>query len=118
MLHFYGTLNLLTGTEVAQPEPLMNSEATARHLEKLLDTYPAVPLLLLRLEVMFFPTATPDLNPQEHVWKAVRSAISHNHDETQLTTLAKRFEEHLTSTAFAYSFLEKFDYVNLCDRFK
>ena len=35
MLHFYGTLNLLTGTEVAQPEPLMNSEATARHLEKL-----------------------------------------------------------------------------------
>lgn len=138
MVHFYGTLNLLTGKEVAQPEPLMNSEATARHLEKLLDSYPDVPLLMLwdrapwhrgaavqqvladnpRLEVMFFPTATPDLNPQEHVWKAVRSAISHNHEETQLDTLTKRFEEHLTSTAFAYSFLEKFDYVNLCDRFK
>ena len=138
MTHFYGTLNLRTGQEVAQREAVMNSEATARHLEKLLDTYPEVPLLLLwdrapwhrgaavaqvleanpRLEVLCFPTATPDLNPQEHVWKTVRSAFSHNHTETQLPTLAEQFEQHLTDTAFAYSFLEKFDFVNLCARFK
>jgi transposase len=137
MTHFYGTLNLLTGKEVAQREPVMNAMATAQHLEKLLATYPEVPLLLLwdrapwhrgpaitqllavnpRLEVLFFPTATPDLNPQEHVWKAIRSAISHNHTETQLTKLADSFEQQLTTTAFDYSCLEKFDFVNLCARF-
>jgi len=137
MTHFYGTLNLLTGEEVAQREPVMNAQATARHLEKLLATYPEVPMLLLwdrapwhrgpavtqvltanpRLEVLFFPTATPDLNPQEHVWKTVRSAISHNHTETQLAKLADSFEQHLTNTAFDYSCLEKFDFVNLCARF-
>ena len=67
---------------------------------------------------MFFPTATPDLNPQEHVWKAVRTAISHNHAETKLRKLAERFEQHLTDTTFDYAFLEKFDFVNLCARFK
>ena len=71
-----------------------------------------------RLEVMFFPTAAPDLNPQEHVWKTVRTAISHNHTETQLSALADRFEQHLTDTTFEYAFLEKFDFVNLCARFK
>ena len=138
MTHFYGTLNLLTGEEVAESTPVMDSAATAQHLEKLLTTYPDKPLLLLwdrapwhrgaalkqlladhpRLEIMFFPTAAPDLNPQEHVWKAVRRAISHNHNETQLTTLAERFELYLTDTTFDYSFLEKFDFVNLCAKFK
>mgnify|MGYP006299720377 CR=1 FL=1 len=138
MTHFYGTLNLLTGDEHAQHGPLMNSEATAQHLEQLLAAYPERPLLLFwdrapwhrgaavrevlaanpRLEVLFFPTATPDLNPQEHVWKAVRSAISHNHNETQLSHLAERFAEHLKTTTFEYSFLEKFNFVDLCDRFK
>jgi transposase len=116
----------------------MNSEATARHLEQLLTTYPDVPILLFwdrapwhrgaavqqiladhpRLQVLFYPTASPDLNPQEHVWKAVRSAVGHNHTETSLTTLAERFNEYLTTTSFEYSFLEKFDYARLCDRFK
>jgi transposase len=137
-VHFYGTLNLLTGKEVATHEPIMNSEATARHLETLLTTYPDTPILLFwdrapwhrgeavqqvlaanpRLAVIFYPTASPDLNPQEQVWKATRSTISHNHDETQLTSLTERFEQHLTTTTFAYAFLEKFDYVNLCARFK
>lgn len=138
MSHFYGTLNLVTGREVAQSESAMNSETTARHLEKLLLEYPDDPLLLFwdrapwhrgaavaevlvanpRLEVMFFPPATPDLNPQEHVWKAVRAAVGHNHLEAKMTKLAERFEAHLTTTTFEYAFLEKFDYENLCDRFK
>lgn len=137
LVHFYGTLNLLTGQEVASREPHMNSDASARHLEQLLATYPDVPILLFwdrapwhrgaavhqvladnpRLEVLFFPPATPELNPQEHVWKAVRSAVSHNHTQTSLTKLAEDFEEHLTATTFEYSFLAKFNYVHLCDSF-
>lgn len=134
---FYGTLNLHTGQEVSSQEPTMNSEATARHLNKVLNTYPDVPILLLwdrarwhggdavravlevnpRLEVMRFPTATPELNPQEMVWKATRAAISHNHDQRKLTSLADRFTDHLASTTFCYSLLEKYDHGRICAMF-
>jgi transposase len=135
---FYGTLNLHSGQEVTTQEPTMNSEATARHLNQVLATYPEVPILLLwdraswhggeavrallaanpRLEVMRFPTAAPDLNPQEMVWKATRKAISHNHDERQLASLGDRFEQHLKTTTFCYSMLEKYDHDRICAMFK
>lgn len=134
---FYGTLNLHTGQEVVTQESTMDGEATARHLGKVLEAHPDVPLLLLwdkaswhggpavravleahpRLEVMRFPTAAPELNPQEMVWKATRAAISHNHDERQLASLADRFEHHLLSTTFCYSMLEKYDHGRICAMF-
>ena len=90
----------------------MNAAATARHLEQILQAIPEAPILLLwdhgpwhsgqpiqevlaanpRLELMSFPVAAPDLNPQEHVWKATRRAISHNHTMPRLAELAGRFE--------------------------
>jgi len=135
---FYGTLNLQTGQEVVSKEATMNSEATARHLEKVLATYPGTSPLLLwdrasrhggplvravleanpRLEVMRFPTAAPDLNPQEMVWKATRAAISRNHDEQLLASLADQFEQHLVSTSFSYSLLEKYSHGHVCAMFK
>ena len=59
-----------------------------------------------RLEIVPFPVAAPELNPQEHVWKATREAVSHNHTDRELATLAGRFEAHLTDTTFPVSFLE------------
>lgn len=135
---FYGTLNLHTGQETVTQEATMNSEATARHLEYLLTAYPGVSILLLldrapwhggeavqavlranpRLELMRFPVAAPDLNPQEHVWKAARSATSHNHDERKLHPLADRFAHYLSTTTFSYSLLEKFDHSTICAMFK
>jgi transposase len=96
---FYGSLNLLSGQEIATRAEKMNSAATAAHLEAVLQTYPDVPILLFwdratwhgsapvrqvladnpRLAVMKLPVAAPDLNPQEHVWKAARTTVSHNH---------------------------------------
>ncbi len=58
-----------------------------------------------RLEVWQFLMAAPALNPQEHVWKATRAAVSHNHRDTQLAVLGQRFQAHLTSTAFRTSCL-------------
>jgi transposase len=127
---FYGSLNLLTGEEIAMQTPLMNGEMTAKHLKQILDAYPDRPILLFwdrapwhkgaairqlleenpRLELIFFPVASPELNPQEHVWKATRKAISHNHFVPRLAELAKRFEDHLTSNTFASSFLDRFGY--------
>ncbi len=122
---FYGTLNLHTGTESVSPWATRNAEASARHLEQILATHPDVPLLLWecaawhwgapiravlaahpRLEIMQFPVAVPELNPQEHGWKAVREAVSHNHAEAPVATLAARFTAHLTDTPFPTSFLE------------
>ena len=136
-LHFYGTLNLLNGKETVMTVKGMNAETTALYLERLLQVYPDSPILLLwdrapwhqgepirrvlaenpRLEILVLPTAAPDLNPQEHVWKEARQAISHNHQSATLTDLAKRFENFLTENAFRSSLLDKHGYHSLCARF-
>jgi transposase len=127
---FYGTLNAHTGEEILMRSEKMNSLATARHLEQILSVIRDVPILLLwdrgpwhfgqpirevleanpRLEIMLFPTASPELNPQEHVWKAARKAVGHNHLTPRLPDLAERFEHHLTSNTFHTSFLDKYGY--------
>jgi transposase len=116
----------------------MNAETSALFLQKLLVTIPEVPIILLwdrapwhrgpeitqlladnpRLEIIYLPTAAPDLNPQEHVWKTTRQAISHNHASKSLNTLVDDFENHLTSTTFPCSLLHKHNYPLLCMMFK
>ena len=128
--NFYGTLNLLTGQELAMRADKMNAVTSAKHLEQILQTYPNQKILLLwdrapwhrgsairrvleanpRLEIMLFPVAAPELNPQEHVWKATRHVVSHNHHEPKLLGLADRFEQHLITTQFHSSFLDRYGY--------
>ena len=116
---------------------LMYAEVSAQYLERILEVNPDVPLILFwdrapwhrgkainqvleanhRLEIIFFPTASPDLNPQEHVWKAVRKEVSHNHSEAKLSQLADRFLDKLNSCTFKSSFLEKYGYSAICPRF-
>jgi len=135
--NFYGTLNLQTGQEIAMRSDLMNAEVSAQHLEMLLETYPDVPIILFwdrapwhrgkaieqvleehpRLEIIFFPTASPDLNPQEQVWKATRKEVSHNHLHVKLPKLADRFLNKLNSTTFKSTFLEKYGYTAICPIF-
>ena len=137
MTHFYGALNLATGKEVVMPSAKMNSEVTALFLLKLLAAYPDQPILLLwdrakwhlgaavktllsdnqRLQILFFPPASPELNPQEHVWKATREAISHNHTLPNFATLADDFENHLESSTFPCSLLHQHGYFSLCAMF-
>lgn len=115
----------------------MNAKVSAQHLEMLLEANPDVPILLFwdrapwhrgkpidkvleenpRLEIIFFPTATPDLNPQEHVWKAVRKEVSHNHLEARLPDLADLFLRKLNSDTFESSFLDKYGYTAICPMF-
>jgi transposase len=134
---FYGTLNLRTGEQIVMQAEKMNAQTTAEHLEQLLAVHPEVPLLLLwdrapwhrgaairavlaankRLEIVQFPVAAPELNPQEHVWKATRQAVSHNHTDRQLATLAERFKAHLTDTTLPTSFLEHRGFYTVHPRF-
>ena len=117
---------------------LASDETSALFLQKILTAVPETPIVLLwdkapwhrgpeinqiltdnpRLQLIQFPTAAPELNPQEHVWKATRQAISHNHAVKNLATLAHDFETYLTTTTFPCSFLQKFDYPSLCMLFK
>jgi transposase len=136
--HFYGALNLATGQEVVLRSDLMNGEVSALYLNRLLLAYPDKPIVLLwdrapwhkgaairsvlaanpRLEILWFPPGCPELNPQEHVWKAGREAVSHNHTFVKLPELATAFERHLEQTRFPCSLLDKHNYKNLCATFK
>ena len=90
--HFYGAL------------------ASGRSIQQILAEHP-------RLEIVYLPPATPDLNHQEHVWKAARTYVSHNHRFAKLDQLAHAFEPHLTSTTFPCSLLAHHNYFRSCSMF-
>lgn len=137
-LHFYGALDLRTGQETTMQASTMNAATTTIYLQKLLVAHPTQRILLFwdrapwhrgpaiqallaanpRLQFCFFPTAAPDLNPQEHVWKAAREAVSHNHAVAKLATLAEQFETHLKTTKFPCSLLENHGYERICMMFR
>ena len=125
---FYGTLDLMTGRDIVTRTPMMNATTSANHLLQILETNPGRPILLFwdrapwhsgqpirdvlaanpRLEIVRLPVAAPELNPQEHVWKAVRRAVSHNHTYRRLPELAEQMEKHLTENTFECSFLDHY----------
>ncbi len=116
---------------------IMNDKVSAQYLRMVLDKNPGVPIVLFwdrapwhrgkpidkvleensRLEIIYFPTASPDLNPQEHVWKAVRKKVSHNHLEQRLPVLAEHFLQELNSSIFKDTFLDRYGYNALCPMF-
>jgi transposase len=136
--HFYGALNLQTGKETVMRSSTMNGATTVLFLIMLLTLYPIQPILLLwdrapwhrsklvktflydnpRLEILWLPPAAPELNPQEHVWKATREAVSHNHALPKLDQLAHSFEAHLHNTTFPCSLLDLHNYSYICMLFK
>lgn len=125
-VHFYGALNLRDGRETALCADETTSEMTANFLMILLLLYPQPILLLLdrapwhfgevndliaqtdRLQVIYFPPACPDLNPQEHVWERARDAISHNHTYRQFQPLIDDFETYLNETVFTTNFMDTY----------
>lgn len=133
--HFYGSLNLLTGQEIVMQTDTMNAEATVCYLQLIAKAFPDKPILLLwdratwhrgqavrdflaqnpRFEVIYFPPGSPDLNPQEHVWKEAREHVSHNHRETQFPPLITRFVEYLSGSTFQSAFLDRYGYRPIFD---
>lgn len=129
-VNFYGTLDLHTGKEIVLSTTEMNAQTSIQHLQQILDIFPDRPIVLFwdratwhkgqvvqsfveahpQLEVVYFPVGSPDLNPQEHVWKAARRAVSHNHLTPKMPELAKQFEEHLKQATFQSSFLHRYGY--------
>ena len=123
-------LRLLTVLPQGTTSP---ADITAQYLALILEAFPEENLLLLwdrapwhfgqpvrdvlsahpRLEVMLFPVAAPDLNPQEHVWEQARDAISHNHTARQFQPLIDDFETYLNETVFSTNFMDAFTSLGL-----
>jgi len=134
-VHFYGALDVRNGREIALPASAQTGEITANFICILLMLFPTQAILLLldrapwhfgavvnqiltendRLELMFYPPACPDLNPQEHVWSQARDKISHNHGYTRFQTLIDDFESYLNETPFETNFMQKCVPAILCE---
>ncbi|MBM4402607.1 MAG: IS630 family transposase, partial [Candidatus Cloacimonetes bacterium] len=108
---FYGGLSLNDKKEIVHLAPWQNSEETCRFLDELKKKYQNTkkPVLLIWdgasyhksgmirewcednpgvLELLRFPAYSPDLNPQENVWKALRrnlSEVGHEPDPKSCT---------------------------------
>jgi hypothetical protein len=66
---------------------------------------------------MWYPVASPQLNPQEQVWKAARRKVGHNHDQPRSDPLARQFLNYLSSTHFESSFLDQYGYNSVREMF-
>lgn len=132
--HWYGALCLNSGQEVALSLPTLNTDTTIHFLSHLLTVFPSQPILLFldrapwhrgeairsfltnhpRLQLLYFPPACPHLNPQEHVWKAARQRVSHNHSFPTLSDLRRAFAAFLDTSLFHFRWLERFVPLSLC----
>jgi transposase len=121
----YGFLNISNGQEHAFKAEWQNSTITCEILEKLCQIYEGKDILLNwdnapwhkskevrkwlsetkhKIHLLAFPPYSPDLNPQEHVWKTGRSNVTHNTFIEDIDKATDEFVNYLNNTCFAYDF--------------
>lgn len=130
--NFYGALNMKTGKCTAMAVDKQDSKTTIKFLKKLLKIYQGRKIFLIwdgaswhkskeireflsetnkgktKIELFNFPPYTPEFNPQEHVWKALRQKITHNRLEKDFFVLIKDCLKFLKKNDFSSIKFEKF----------
>ncbi len=121
----YGFLDIKTGCGHAYKKEKQNMFITVECLREIRKTYPNKKLLIFwdgagwhrgsevqkfiesdgEIKTIYFPPYSPEENPQEHVWKAVRSAISHNRFIDKIDVVTDEFIEHINANKFPYKLL-------------
>lgn len=121
----YGFLNVKTGTEHAWKAEYQTMFITKDVLKELRKIYPKEKLLVFwdgagwhrgsvvqefihrdkNIETVYFPRYAPEENPQEHVWKNGRSAVTHNAFIEDIDAATDLFTKYLNTTKFTYDFL-------------
>ncbi len=118
----YGFLNIKTGQEHAFQASRCNSEETIESLKGLMKIYPNHKIVVIWdnakwhasqaikdflkkttednngvavFHLINFPPYSPELNPQEHVWKAGRSNVTHNNFIADIELATKKFIGYL-----------------------
>lgn len=122
---FYGFFNIKIGEQIAFKSDKQTSELSAHCLKSVLRRFPGQKVLLLwdnapwhkglamreflstctNLHIINFPPYSPDLNPQEHVWKSVRANITHNKFISDIDKISRDILSFLHTSTFKYSFL-------------
>ena len=120
----YGFLNIKTGQCHAFSRDWQNMYITVDVLKEIRAMYPTQKIVLFsdgagwhrgskvqefiesdgNIEPIYFPPYSPEENPQEHVWKAGRSAVTHNQYIPDVEKAAEDFINHLNQNHFRYSF--------------
>jgi transposase len=121
----YGFLNVKTGQEHGFIRDWQNMHITVDVLKEVRDLYPSQKIMLLwdgagwhrgsvvqdfikedaRIEVVYFPPYSPEENPQEHVWKAGRTAVTHNKFILDIDQAAQNFIQYLNDSSFPYKLI-------------
>lgn len=121
----YGVLDIKTGQQHAFKTEFCNSEETCKFLDRIGKIYEGKKIVLVwdgaswhrsdmvkkylastrfSFNLKRFPPYAPEENPQEHVWKAGRSNVTHNKFIENIDKVADDFVEYLNSTKFHYKF--------------
>lgn len=119
----YGFLNLKNGKEHAFVTMKANSVESCNVLKQIESLYKGQKIVIIwdnaiwhksslikdflantqhRFHLINFPPYAPDLNPQEHVWKAGRTSITHNHFIDDIDKTATKFVAFLNNKTFNY----------------
>ena len=122
----YGFLNIQNGREHAFKAPRANSEETCKVLDEIGSIYPGKKIVIIwdnaswhkseqvkdflrktkhTFHLKNFPPYAPELNPQEHVWKAGRAQVSHNKFIANIDEATDVFVNYLNSNCFDYKFV-------------
>ena len=118
----YGFLNMRDGKEHAFKTEYQNMFVTREILQKVRAEYPNQKILLLwdsagwhkgsvvqeylkrdgNIEILHFPRYAPEENPQEHVWKSGRSAVTHNRYIEDIDVATDELVTYFNQTKFNY----------------
>lgn len=121
----YGALDIKYGREYAFKKDRANSESSCDFLDQLGILHKGHKIVLIwdnaswhkseeikdflrktkhNFHLINFPPYAPDLNPQEHVWKAGRNNVTHNIFIDNIDKASDQFVNFLNNTFFDYSF--------------
>lgn len=131
---FYGATDIFTGKHIIKDATWMDSGETVKFLEKVKKIYqkgrilkPKRKVLLIWdgaphhrgevkqflkwnndwLELMYFSAYSPELNPEEWMWRKAKKEVARNHEEYDFKELAYKFYKYLVSHELKPDFCRK-----------
>ncbi len=124
--HLYGFLNVQNGVGIVYRTAGQTGEITISILKRLAEQYPDERIVIFwdnaswhksqavrdylkatqgKFKLYNFPPYSPELNPQEHIWKEVRDKVLNNKLITNIDRAIEDVVSFVESSLFKYKFL-------------